>query len=201
LHEKHLTLKMARLVAGALRRLRPGLRVRLTRDRDRYLTLQQRGVLANRWKADLFVSIHFNASESRSQRGYETFVLAGAAADYEVRRLARQRPAGEATVDGPAADLATILAELRLTAAHRRSGYLARQIQQALATVRGKPHHRGVQQATFDVLLGLRMPGVLVEAGFIDHPVEGPELAHPATQHQIAEAIARGIARFLEDPS
>lgn len=201
--EKQLTLLLARQAASELTRIKRGVRVRLTRRRDRYLTLAQRVELANRWGATLFVSLHLNASRSRSQSGFETYVLSPAASDREAARLAHAENGG-ATANRPGApkgDIAAILGDLQQRAAHPRSLRLAQALQRALASARPSAENRGVRQAPFDVLLGLRMPAALVEAGFIDHPLEGLELVKPAVQARIAQAIAQGIATFLTPPT
>lgn len=199
--EKELTLLLARQAASELTRIKRGVRVRLTRRRDRYLTLTQRVELANRWGATLFVSLHLNASRSRSQSGFETYVLSPAASDREAARLAHAENGKAPTRPGaPQGDIAAILGDLQQRAAHPRSLRLAQALQRALASARPGAENRGVRQAPFDVLLGLRMPAALVEAGFIDHPLEGLELVKPAVQTRIAQAIAQGIATFLTPP-
>lgn len=209
-HEKELTLVLARDAAKRLRKLMPRARVRLTRRRDRYLTLAQRRDLANRWGATVFVSIHLNASRSRSQSGFETYVLSTEASDKEAARLAHaenraagpsragegREPAGRAPRKG---DVAAILGDLQQRAAHARSLALAKSMQGALREARPKAKNRGVRQAPFDVLLGLRMPGVLVEVGFIDHVIEGKQMVDPTVQARIARALATGVHRFLTD--
>lgn len=196
-HEKRLTLTIAKRTAKVLHRLRPDLAVALTRRRDRYLTLQQRVRRANQVKAAVFVSIHLNASASRSQRGFETFVLSRRASDLEARRLAMRENSNGRTSTPVANDVAGILTDLRQRATHRVSARLALGIQRQLARVRGKAHDRGLRQAPFDVLMGLTMPAALVEVGFIDHPIEGRQMIRDKVQGDIADALARGIIEFL----
>lgn len=201
---------LARRAAKRLRELMPHARVRLTRRRDRYLTLAQRRDLANRWGATVFVSVHLNASRSRSQSGFETYVLSTEASDKEAARLAHaenqrktprglrehvaQPPRGAPKSDG---DVAAILGDLQQRATHMRSLMLAKSMQRALRKARPKAKDRGVRQAPFDVLLGLHMPGVLVEVGFIDHVIEGKQMLNTAVQARVANALADGVRRFL----
>ncbi|MBW2731614.1 MAG: N-acetylmuramoyl-L-alanine amidase [Deltaproteobacteria bacterium] len=199
-HEKALTLKLARRIAFFLRELKAPARVRLTRNRDRYLTLARRATLANSWSGTLFVSLHFNASQSRTQSGFETYVLNAKASDREASRLAQlengtreQQPRGRDAVGA-------ILADLEQRAMYARSRRLAKQVQGALRQARPKAADRGVREAPFDVLMGLKMPGVLVEAGFIDHPDESRELNQATTFDAIAQAIAKGITSYLRRP-
>jgi len=187
-YEKQLTLALARRTARHLRLGLPGVEVLMTRERDRYLTLAQRVRMANRARADLFVSLHLNATESHSQRGFETFFLSRDASAAEA-----QAAAATAEASKPPSTVGRILADLRRVAAHGESAQLAKAVQQALERVRGRAHNRGVRQAPFDVLLGLKMPGVLVEAAFIDHPLECKELVNPGVQEAISAAVAAGV--------
>lgn len=198
--EKKLTLAVARATAHALR-ARGIARVVLTRADDRYLTLQQRVQQANRYAdATAFLSIHFNASPSRSRAGFEIFALTRDAADAEAQRLALragERPPGQRGAPNTRADVSAILVDLSQRAQLEASTRLAHAVRLALRGLRGKGRDRGLKQAPFDVLMGLRMPAVLVELGFIDHPLEGPELAEPRVQQQLAATLAVGLARFL----
>jgi N-acetylmuramoyl-L-alanine amidase len=196
-YEKRLTLMLAQRTASYLQQWVPYLRVVLTRTRDEYVTLEQRVKRANASGGELFVSLHLNATENRGRQGFETFLLSRDASDQEAARLAARENRATAG-QGRAAVLQAILADLRQSAAHGESAALARSLQQALARARGAARDRGVRQAPFDVLMGLHMPAALVEVGFIDHPVEGTDLAQAATQEQIAIALAVGILSQLK---
>jgi N-acetylmuramoyl-L-alanine amidase len=184
--EKRVTMGVARALARELRAR--GFAVVLTRSRDEYLTLRERVRRANAAAAGCFVSLHTNASGDRARRGVETWVLAREAAEVEARRAAsRERD-----------DVQAMLAELRLLEAHRASAALARAVQSELVAAVGSVD-RGVRQAGYDVLAGVTAPAVLVEMGFIDHPIEGALLLQPAQQRRIAAALAAGISKFAED--
>jgi N-acetylmuramoyl-L-alanine amidase len=193
--EKQVTLELARELAAALRRL--GVRVALTRDRDRYLTLRQRSDIANRLEADVFVSVHVNASLDHSRTGFETYVLddRAVAIDAPALRAGSGRPR-----PGLEPRLARLLDDLERNLARPSSRRVAAAIQAALARARPGTPDRGVKESAMHVLLGATMPAVLVEVGFFDHPVEGLELADPAVQRQIAEAIAVAIAGEVASP-
>jgi len=200
--EKKATLAISRKMAIAIKKLRPRWRVLFTRKDDRYLTLDQRVRQANKARADLFISVHFNASPAHSQRGFETYILSRDASDKEAARVAaeenRQGKKKKKEGAAPPPVVGQILSDLRQTAAHAGSLRLAKGIQEELAKVRGEEHNRGVRQAPFDVLLGLKMPGVLLEAGFIDHPEEGPQIVKPAVQKKIAAAVARAMVAYFK---
>jgi len=193
-YEKALTLDLSRRVLRHLDKRRPDISVVLTRDRDTYLTLDQRVRKANGLKANLFVSIHFNACATRSQQGFETFILTREASAQEAARLSMQtRQRGGGVVGA-------ILSDLRQSAAHGDSALLARRIQRHLSSARGARLDRGVRQAPFDVLLGLRMTGVLVEVGFIDHPTESRTLVREAHLEAVAAALAAAVSEHLSRP-
>lgn len=194
--EKSLNLEMALRVRRFLVQWHPDLTVVLTRTRDQYLTLAQRVRKANSLQASLFVSFHFNASATHAERGYETYILTRDASAQEAARLALQDRMRSPSADRHAV-VRGILSDLRQTAAHGESALLARRIQTQLAKARGPALDRGVRQAPFDVLLGLRMPGVLVELGFIDHLVEGQELGREATREALAVAVAAALSDHL----
>jgi N-acetylmuramoyl-L-alanine amidase len=191
-HEKQVTLAIARRVAELLE-LR-GVDAHLTRDRDRTMTLRERVADANARAADLFVSIHANASVARTQRGFETFVLTPAGVDIDARALRAETGTPREGVD-PA--IALVLDDVERGAAQWEAAELAATMQDHLREVRGAEGDRGVRQDAHHVLLGATMPAVLVEVGFVDHPIEGREVADPDAQERIAQAIADAVVEQL----
>ena len=192
--EKQLTLGLANQIAERLRAR--GVTVELTRSDDRTLTLRQRVAFANAAPADLFVSIHANASPTRTQHGYETFVLTPRGIDVDARALRSDTRTPRFGIDG---DIALVLDDLERGASQLHAASLAARIQRNLRERRGKEGDRGVRQDAHHVLLGATMPAVLVEVGFLDHPLEGKELATPEVQAQLADAIAGSIVDQLAD--
>jgi N-acetylmuramoyl-L-alanine amidase len=185
-YEKRVTLAVARALADELRA--HGFEVVMTRDRDEYLTLRERVRRANAAEPDCFISLHTNASGNSSRRGVETWVLAREAAEVEARRAASREHD----------DVRSMLKELELLDAARASAQLARTLQPEIVAATGSVD-RGVRQYGYDVLAGVTAPAVLVEMGFLDHPIEGGALLDGAEQHRIAAALASGIARFADD--
>jgi N-acetylmuramoyl-L-alanine amidase len=194
LREKQLTLAIATQVAERLRD--HGIEVVLTRTTDRTLTLRQRVEVADRVPADLFVSIHANASPTRTQRGYETYLLPPKGVDVDGRALRSDTTTPRPGVDP---DIALVLDDVERGAAQWESAELATRVQHAIRDRRGSDGDRGVRQDIDHVLLGATMPAILVEIGFIDHPVEGKQLAEPGVQAQLAAAIAEAIEDQLSD--
>jgi N-acetylmuramoyl-L-alanine amidase len=185
-YEKRVTLAVARALAGELRDR--GFDVIMTRGRDEYLTLRERVRRANLAAPDCFVSLHTNATGDGSRRGIETWVLARDAAEVEARRAASQERD----------DLQALLTELRRLDGQRGAGVLARAVQAELVAALGATD-RGVRQYGYDVLAGVAAPAVLVEMGFIDHPVEGAALLDASYQQRLAVALAAGIQQFADE--
>lgn len=194
IHEKQLTLQLANQVAAHLRD--HGIDVVLTRTDDRTLTLRQRVEVADSLPADLFISIHANASPTRAQRGYETYVLTVKGVDIDGRALRSDTTTPRPGVDP---DVALVLDDVERGASQWEAAELAARVQHNLRERRGAEGDRGVRQDAHHVLLGATMPAILVEVGFIDHPVEGRQLQEPGVQKQLASAIAEAIEDQLTE--
>jgi N-acetylmuramoyl-L-alanine amidase len=177
-------------------------RVRMTREKDRLLHLNDRVRWANDQKPDLFVSIHANSMPTKKLRlkteGIETYFLSAAASGEEARKVAaRENAELPAVAKGPGGDtLSFILADLQRSETHADSSRLAYLVHEKLIGASGAID-RGVQQAPFYVLMGLDAPAVLIEIGFISHPDEGQRLAEAEYQAKLAQAIADGVKAFL----
>ena len=195
--EKEVTLDMAkRLQAGLARRL--GTRVILTRDSDKQVGLDDRTALANHERADLFLSVHVNASRASQARGAETYFLSYQATDDEARAAAalENNTLGVETPPGNPA-LGMVLWDLAQSQYLSESSKLAETIQENLNALL-KIESRGVKQAPFKVLMGATMPAVLVEIGFITNPEEEARLKDGAYRDKIAQAIIDSVAAFKE---
>jgi len=133
----------------------------------------------------------------------ETFFLSAEASGEEARRTAARENAESSPRGGApkSADaLSFILADLARAEAHADSSRLAYAVQQKLVTVTCATD-RGVHQAPLHVLTGVEAPAILVEVGFISHPLEGKRLQEPEYQKRLAQAIAEGVKSFLEQTS
>ncbi len=196
-HEKYVVLDIARKLKRMIEK-ELGCEVFLTRDSDRYLTLEERTAIANTRNADLFVSIHTNASKDSRAHGIETYYL-NLATDEEAIRVAAME---NATSRKNISDLQAILNDLMKNAKIQESTKLASFVQRSLY---GQIHafykpvqNKGVKQAPFYVLLGAQMPAVLVETGFISNPVECKRLIDPAYQDHVCRAIVNGIRDYIK---
>jgi N-acetylmuramoyl-L-alanine amidase len=198
--EKDVTLAMARRLAEKLRA--QGFKVTLTRTDDRYLKREERTAIANLARGDLFVSLHANASPRRDRSGLETYFL-NVTDDRYARRLAA-RENGTMEVEEAPKDVQRILTDLDSKASAGASRSLARLVQKEVTArtrqSQGPVRDRGVKSALFYVLLGARMPAVLVETAFISNRAEEQRLASPAYQQLVADGVARAVVDFAGQP-
>ncbi len=192
--EKDVTLAVAQKLAQDLKA--QGLEVLLSRNDDRFVALEDRAAFANREKADLFISIHCNAARDRKLRGTETYFLNVTDDRYALKLAARENQASEKSLS----DLQMILADMATKADVEESERLARSVQHTLVDGshdQGR-HDLGVKHALFYVLLGTKMPSVLVETAFLSNPEDARKLRSDRYQAELAHAIAQGVAQFLE---
>ncbi len=196
-YEKDVTLAISEKLKARLEA--DGYEAVLVRDSDKFVSLEDRARFANRRKGDLFVSVHCNAHKSRKMRGVETYTLNVTSDQYSIRLAARENASSERKLG----DLQFILADLATKANTTDSVRLARAVQselvEASSTPKSKARDLGVKQALFYVLLGVRMPSVLVETAFLSNPDDEKLLKDPARQKALAEAIAEGVGRFVAE--
>jgi N-acetylmuramoyl-L-alanine amidase len=199
--EKDVTLAIARRL-GALLRERLGAEVILTRTTDKTLPLPARTARANAEGADLFISIHANASPRRSLNGVETYYLNNTT-DHATLRLASMENGKPVPRRRGKTDLRYILSSLVQVGKMEESVALASAVQRGLVShlrsEYGAVNDLGVKRGPFYVLVGAHMPCVLVETAFLTHPREGRRLGGKAYREAIAEGLFQGVARFVKD--
>lgn len=196
LQEKHLTLD----IADRLRKLleADGFEVLMTRKTDRDMSLAERGTLANRGGADIFLSIHVNWIENRQARGVETYFL-GATEDPFLSRLAaaENRDSGYSM-----ADMRNLLDRIYADVRRDNSRQLAEVVQSSLyhSLRRVNPglENRGVKAAPFIVLLTTEMPAILAEVSCLSNDQEAELLSRPLYRQYIAEALAAGVRSYAD---
>ncbi|QOG13322.1 N-acetylmuramoyl-L-alanine amidase [Arcobacter sp. FWKO B] len=202
-HEKTAVLAVGRYLAEHLRTR--GYKVLLTRDNDKYLTLKERTEFANHNHADIFISIHANAVDKQNAanaRGVETYFLSPARSERAKRLAALENKDEMQSLDLSSQNaLLTILNQSRITSSNK----LAIDIQKYMLHEARKSHKDtvdgGVREGPFYVLVGAQMPSVLVEIGYITHPIEGKRIFETNYQKQLAKGIANGIdSYFLNNP-
>lgn len=195
--EKNVTLQMAKSLAEKLRK-NMGVKVLLTRSDDRFIELRERTAYANRVGADLFISLHANASAKGKAYGVETYFLNLSKNNQAAEVAARENGTSLKEVG----NLEAILFDLMANAKINESSRLAAEVQQSMVTDLKARYSRikdlGVKQGPFHVLLGATMPSVLIEAAFISHPREEKRLTSAAYQKHVANAIVKGVKRYSE---
>jgi N-acetylmuramoyl-L-alanine amidase len=178
-----------------------GLEVIMTRDDDTFVKLEDRTRIANKEKGDLFISVHCNAAPSRKLRGIETYTLNISSNRYSMRLAARENASSEKGIS----DLQYILADLATKANVGESTRLAERVQRGLIHTLSGTHKDiadlGTKEALFFVLLGAKMPAILVETSFISNPEDEQRLASDEYQAEIAGSIAASVGDFLEERS
>lgn len=194
--ESEVTLDVAKLLGALLQA--NGLEVNYSRTKDRTVPLSERTRMANVAHADLFVSIHVNANDNASANGFETYFL-DLASNQQAARVAMLENAAS---DRRLGDMQSMLAELMLHARAFESKNLAADIQRvSLFRLKKREYQvrsNGVKSAPFHVLLGARMPAVLVELGYCSNEKEAANLSSSKYRRALAEGLAEGILAYRD---
>jgi len=197
LREKDVTLDIAHRAAPLIAR-ELGISTLLTRDGDDYVALDERTARANAFQADLFVSIHCNASEDGAGRGVMTFVLDDSRDPASMRLAARENDASAEA----AAELAGALSRGVGNPSAGRSNHFAELLQRAaiasLSPSYGDIPNSGIKRAGFYVLAGARMPAVLFETSFISSPVGETRFNTGDFRQKIADAIVNAVRAYRD---
>jgi N-acetylmuramoyl-L-alanine amidase len=195
LYEKNVTLEVAKLLGKHLEKM--GFEVLYTRTTDKYVPLEMRTAMANARKADLFVSVHCNAHGNPNSSGMETYSLNLASTPGEVRVAARENAVDPRRIS----DMQKILDELMHASKLTESREFAKSAHQTTLSQARKSlnlRDRGVHEAPFYVLLGAKMPAILVEIGYITNPSEGAKLRDEKYLDGLAKGIAEGVKGYKE---
>jgi N-acetylmuramoyl-L-alanine amidase len=198
LKEKDVVLAVGRMVRDRLR-LDDSFEVRMTRDADVFIPLEERTAMANEARADLFVSLHVNASPNRNAEGISTYVLSRASSDRHSLELAAREngvPVAKLTA------VKFIIDDLSTYGRKKESLRLAKTVNDAIIkNVNGRfgrVADLGLKQAPFYVLVGARMTAVLVEASFITNRREESRLYDPEYLATIADSVVEAIRYYGE---
>lgn len=201
--EKDVVLRMAKRLADLINQQK-GFTAKLTRTGDYYVGLRNRTLLARKYNADLFVSVHADAFRTPQPRGASVFALSQRGATSETARWLAQSEnrsdliggAGGVSLDGRDDMLAGVLLDLSMTASINASLGVGDSVLGRLGRV-AKLHKQGVEQAAFVVLKSPDIPSILVEAGFISNPTEEKNLASEWYRNKLANAIFDGIEQYF----
>ncbi len=187
-YEKDINLSIAKKLKHLLE-IRTDIRVLLTRDSDKDVSFEERIGVANREKADIFISIHCNASFNTRANGIETFVLSDAALQEESEKLATRRVARTGRLAAAETDSsAAVVKDLFQHSAHDRAKDFADHLTERMSKRTGS-RIRGIKDMPALVLRGAEMAAVVVELGFLTHGVEGRRLATERYQKVYASSL------------
>ena len=198
--EKNVVLSIARRLKARLEQ-QANVRVMLTRDGDYFVPLNVRVQKARKVQADLFVSIHADAFVEPTARGSSVFALSEKGASSTAARwLANKENAadliGGINIRSKNQHLASVLLDLSTTAQINDSLKLAKSVLGEIGTI-NRLHKAQVEQAGFAVLKAPDIPSILVETAFISNPEEEARLSDESYQDQMADALMRGIRKYL----
>jgi N-acetylmuramoyl-L-alanine amidase len=186
------SLRLGRLLQGKM-----GAEVIYTRDDDTFVPLETRTAIANQQQADLFISIHANSSQDASARGVETYYLNFNPSPDALEVAARENAVSEKSVH----ELGDLVKKIALKEKVEESREFAVDVQhslyQGLAGKEKTMRDRGVKKAPFIVLIGANMPSILAEISFVSNPGDARKLQTPEYRQKIAEALYRGVARYI----
>lgn len=194
--EKDIALRMSRILGKMLEE--KGFRVLYTRTKDVFVPLEERTAMANAQKADLFLSIHANAHRNPKINGFEIYTLNLARTEHAMRVAARENAVSPRQVS----DLQFILADLMLNSKVSESRELATKIH--TRTIQGvrRTHpnlaDKGVREAPFFVLMGAKMPAVLVELGYLTNREEARLLNTDAYLRTMAQSLVQGVLAYRD---
>lgn len=203
--EKDVNLKISKLLAGMIEKEYPEIKIIFTRKTDVQVPLAKRASIANDAGANLFISIHSNASKNRSARGCETFTL-GAGSSAEAKAAAMYENEVILSEDNfeeiykgfdPRSSESYIIFELMRGQDMEMSAELAQLVQKGMVK-NSKLNNRGVASAGFLVLHKTVMPKILVEVGFISNREEEKFIASEAGQKKLAKGIFDGFSAYYE---
>ena len=196
IEEKDVVLDVA-LRLGQMLKQRLGADVIYTRDDDTFIPLETRTAIANKAQADLFISIHANSSPDPSARGVETYYLNFTTSADALEVAARENAVSDQSIH----QLSDLVKKIALQDKINESREFAADVDQSLyaGLEEGNPglKDRGVKKAPFVVLIGANMPSILAEISFLTNPSDEQELRDPKYRERIAEALYRGVARYM----
>jgi N-acetylmuramoyl-L-alanine amidase len=197
LTESELTLDIALRLQKLLAK-QPGVDVVMTRGTDVFIPLEERTRIANREGADLFLSIHANASRNSKARGVETYFL-NFATNPDAEAVAARENAGSGQSMHKLPDIVRAIAlNNKIDESRDLADMVQRSMVRKLSTRNKDLRDIGVKQAPFVVLIGAEMPSVLAEMSFVTNKQDAALLKSGAYRQQIAEALLDAVVRYQQ---
>lgn len=200
-YEKNITLAMGKELKQMLQN--KGYIVYLTRENDIFIPLRQRTKIAQKYKADLFMSIHADSAQNRNATGLSVYTLSDTASDKEAAALAeRENKAdiiGGMDLGGNTKEVNDILISLSQTDTRNKSSkyatYLVQEMSKSVKLVKNTHRFAG-----FAVLKAPDVPAALLEMGYLSNRTEEANLRTSSYRKKLAEAVARAVDKYFKDP-
>jgi N-acetylmuramoyl-L-alanine amidase len=194
--EKDVVLDVAKRL-GRLLEARLGAEVIYTRQDDTFIPLETRTAIANRERADLFISIHANSSRDADARGVETYYLNFTSSPEALEVAARENAVSEKSIH----ELQDLVKKIALKEKIEESREFAGDVQESLygglALNNAGIRNRGTKKAPFIVLIGANMPSILAEISFVSNPTDERKLETSEHRQRIAESLYRGVSKYV----
>ena len=194
--EKDVVLDVAKRL-GRLLESRLGAEVIYTRQDDTFVPLETRTAIANRERADLFISIHANSSRDSDARGVETYYLNFTSSPEALEVAARENAVSEKSIH----ELQDLVKKIALKEKIEESREFAGDVQQSLygglSLNNAGIRNRGIKKAPFIVLIGANMPSILAEISFVSNPTDERKLETSEHRQRIAESLYRGVSKYV----
>jgi N-acetylmuramoyl-L-alanine amidase len=194
--EKDVALDVAKRL-GRLLETRLGAEVIYTRKDDTFIPLETRTAIANRERADLFISIHANSSNDADARGVETYYLNFTSSPEALEVAARENSVSEKSIH----ELQDLVKKITLKDKIDESREFAGDVQQSLygglSLNNAGIRNRGIKKAPFIVLIGANMPSILAEISFVSNPTDARKMETSEHRQRIADSLYRGVSRYV----
>jgi N-acetylmuramoyl-L-alanine amidase len=194
--EKDVVLDVSKRL-GRLLESRLGAEVIYTRQDDTFIPLETRTAIANRERADLFISIHANSSRDSDARGVETYYLNFTSSPEALEVAARENAVSEKSIH----ELQDLVKKIALRDKIDESREFAGDVQESLygglALKNAGIRNRGIKKAPFIVLIGANMPSILAEISFVSNPTDERKLETSEHRQRIAESLYRGVSKYV----
>ena len=193
--EKDVVLDVAKRL-GRLLEARLGAEVIYTRRDDTFIPLETRTAIANRERADLFISIHANSSRDSDARGVETYYLNFTSSPEALEVAARENAVSEKSIHELQDLVKKIALKDKIDESREFAGDVQESLYGGLALNNAGIRNRGIKKAPFIVLIGANMPSILAEISFVSNPTDERKLETAEHRQRIAESLYRGVSKY-----
>ena len=194
--EKDVVLDVAKRL-GRLLESRLGAEVIYTRQDDTFIPLETRTAIANRERADLFISVHANSSRDSDARGVETYYLNFTSSPEALEVAARENAVSEKSIHELQDLVKKIAMKEKIEESREFAGDVQESLYGGLALKNAGVRNRGIKKAPFIVLIGANMPSILAEISFVSNPTDERKLETSEHRQRIAESLYRGVSKYV----